>query len=112
MNKPCGVASNQKVGNFRERIKPRSTKWIIFPPSTELRANLSGCHETIPSAFPDSRIANISEKHRLEPYFLKTPNRFFPPNLIKNYPPLPPQGSASADFATRARKIQKSKYKI
>src|SRR3989344_7625181 len=26
MNNPCGVGSNQKVGNFRERIKPRSTK--------------------------------------------------------------------------------------
>ena len=26
MNKPCGVASNQNVGNLRERIKPRSTK--------------------------------------------------------------------------------------
>ncbi|OHA16411.1 MAG: hypothetical protein A2830_03005 [Candidatus Taylorbacteria bacterium RIFCSPHIGHO2_01_FULL_44_110] len=60
MNKPCGVGSNQNVGNFRERIKPRSTKWIIFPPSTELRARRSGCHEIIPSAFPLSINDNIS----------------------------------------------------
>ena len=63
INKPCGVASNQNVGNLRERIKPRSTKWIILPPSTELRVNLSGCHEIMPSAFPlsinDSISANL-----------------------------------------------------
>src|SRR3989344_4816761 len=60
INKPCGVGSNQKVGNLRDLIKPRSTKWIIFPPSTELRANLSGCQEIIPSALPDSRNATLS----------------------------------------------------
>src|SRR3989344_5370840 len=26
MNNPCGVGSNQKVGNLRDLIKPRSTK--------------------------------------------------------------------------------------
>src|SRR3989344_8224022 len=38
INNPCGVGSNQKVGNLRDLIKPRSTKLIILPPSTELRA--------------------------------------------------------------------------
>src|SRR3989338_649015 len=60
INKPCGVGSNQKVGNLRERIKPRSTKWIIFPPSTLFLANLSGCQEIIPSALPFSSNDNIS----------------------------------------------------
>ncbi|OHA21575.1 MAG: hypothetical protein A2W52_01885 [Candidatus Taylorbacteria bacterium RIFCSPHIGHO2_02_49_25] len=60
MNKPCGVGSNQKVGNLRDLIKPRSTKWIIFPPSTLFLANLSGCHEIIPSALPFSSNDNIS----------------------------------------------------
>ncbi|OGN05915.1 MAG: hypothetical protein A2750_01755 [Candidatus Yanofskybacteria bacterium RIFCSPHIGHO2_01_FULL_45_42] len=60
INNPCGVGSNQKQGNLRERIKPRSTKWIIFPPSTLFLANLSGCQEMMPSAFPLSINANIS----------------------------------------------------
>src|SRR3989338_560952 len=57
---PCGVGSNQWVGNLRERIRPRSTIWIILPPSTELRANLSGCQDMIPSAFPHSMNDSIS----------------------------------------------------
>ena len=60
INRPWGVGSNQKVGNLRERIKPRSTKWIILPPSTELRARRSGCHAIIPSALPFSSNDNIS----------------------------------------------------
>ena len=52
MNLPCGVASNQNVGNFRSVILPVSTRYMIFPPSTELRASLSGCQAKIPEASP------------------------------------------------------------
>src|SRR3989344_7244172 len=41
INNPCGVGSNQWVGNLRERIKPRSTMWIIRPPPHEFLSNLS-----------------------------------------------------------------------
>src|SRR3990167_8685379 len=57
---PCGVGSNQWVGNLRERIKPRSTMCMIFPPSTELRARRSGGHDMMPSALPLSRNDSIS----------------------------------------------------
>ena len=60
INRPCGVGSHQKVGNLRERIKPRSIMWITLPPSTLFRARRSGCHESIPSAFPFSKNDNIS----------------------------------------------------
>src|SRR3989344_4237715 len=50
MNLPCGVVSHQKVGNFSSAIFPVSSKYIIFPPSTELRARRSGCHAKIPLA--------------------------------------------------------------
>src|SRR3989344_302095 len=50
INFPCGVVSHQKVGNFSSAIFPVSSKYIIFPPSTELRARRSGCHAKIPLA--------------------------------------------------------------
>jgi hypothetical protein len=52
MNLPCGVGSNQNVGDFSALIFPVSIKKIIRPPSMLFLANLSGCHAKIPSASP------------------------------------------------------------
>src|SRR3989344_1191613 len=54
MNLPCGVGSNQNVGNFSVVILPVSARYITLPPSTLLRANLSGFHAKIPCAVPFS----------------------------------------------------------
>src|SRR3989338_882147 len=44
INLPCPVLSHQKVGNLRLASFPVSRRYIIFPPSTELRARRSGFH--------------------------------------------------------------------
>ena len=62
MNFPCGVDSNQKLGNFKPSNLFVSSKYIILPPSTELRARRSGCQERILSASPFSILCNISLK--------------------------------------------------
>ncbi|MDD5290673.1 MAG: hypothetical protein PHZ04_01005 [Patescibacteria group bacterium] len=47
------------MGNLRKFIFSLSIKKIIFPPSTELRASLSGCHAKIPLASPFSILSSI-----------------------------------------------------
>ena len=55
-----GGGEKEKVGNWREGIKPRSTMCMILPPSTLFLASRSGCHDMMPSAFPDSMNDSIS----------------------------------------------------
>src|SRR3989344_6458007 len=59
MNLPCGVGSNQNCGKRKEAILLMSTRYMIFPPSTELRARRSGCHAKIPSASSELSIYSI-----------------------------------------------------
>src|SRR3989338_1785684 len=44
INLPCPVLSHQKVGNLMLASFPVSRRYIICPPSTELRARRSGFH--------------------------------------------------------------------
>ncbi|MFA4818647.1 MAG: hypothetical protein WC621_02270 [Patescibacteria group bacterium] len=62
INLPCGVGSNQNVGDFSALIFPVSIRKITRPPSMLFLANLSGCHAKIPSASPLSIRLSISLK--------------------------------------------------
>src|SRR3989344_2052264 len=59
MNLPCGVDSNQNCGNLRASILLQSKKYIIFPPSMEFLANLSGCQAIIPLASLSSILSSM-----------------------------------------------------
>src|SRR3989338_1169369 len=60
MNFPCGVASNQNVGNFSATIFKVSTKYMTLPPSILFLAKRSGFHAKIPEATPFSISPSIS----------------------------------------------------
>ncbi|MFA6098988.1 MAG: hypothetical protein WCV50_05630 [Patescibacteria group bacterium] len=65
MNFPCGVASNQNVGNFKPPILPVSTIKMIFPPSMLFLANLSGCHAKMPiGPFSSMRLIILLKRGR------------------------------------------------
>src|SRR3989344_747344 len=60
MNNPCGVGSNQWVAKRKDANFFWSIKYMTKPPSTLLRANLSGAHDKIPigSVLDSTRVIN------------------------------------------------------